>query len=76
MERVIVIKNMIGVCYMQVCAVLDATDEEILKVANLENPAGIKKGWVEVARENYEQENIRPVKCNDDPDRMHFILIC
>ena len=61
---------------MQVCAVADATNEEILEVANRENPAGTRHGWSTVAREDYKQENARPVKCDDDPNRMHFILVC
>jgi len=61
---------------MQVCAVKDATHEEILEVANRENPAGTSGGWMEVADENHIPENIRPVKCDDDPDRIHYILIC
>lgn len=61
---------------MQVCAVADATDEEILEVANVENPSGTRNGWSKVAREDYENENARPVVCADDPNRKHFILIC
>ena len=76
MERVVVTKPMIGICYMQVCAVTDATDEEMLAVANSVNPAGTTAGWGEVARENYEDERLRPVDCDDYPDRKHFILIC
>ena len=61
MKRVVVTQPMIGICYMQVCAVTDASDEEIL----------------EVARENNEDENLRPVDCDDNvSSRKHFIVIC
>lgn len=76
MERVVVSIPFAGLCYMQVCAVADATDEEILEVANRENPAGTENGWMEVARENDENEQKRPVQCADDPNRTHFILTC
>ena len=67
---------MIGICYMQVCAVHDATDEEILEVANEKNPSGTEAGWGIVCREDDEQENRRPVICEDNSERRHFILIC
>jgi hypothetical protein len=76
MNRVEVINPMIGICFMQVCAVSDATDKEILGVANSENPSGTTNGWSEVAREDYEDERFRPITCGDDENRKHFILIC
>lgn len=76
MNRVEVTKPMIGICFMQVCAEQDATDEEILKVANRENPSGTTNGWSEVARENYEDARMRPIICGDNENRKHFILIC
>jgi len=76
MKRVIVTKPIIGLCYMQVCAVTDATDEEILDVANAENPSGTKNGWVEIAHENHPNTNAHPITCADDPERVHYILIC
>lgn len=76
MKKVIVTNPFIGICYMQVCAEANATDEEILEVANCENPAGTRNGWVRVARENEEDERLHPVICDNDPNRKHFILIC
>lgn len=76
MKRVEVTIPMIGICFMQVCANKNATDEEILEVANRENPSGTRNGWTEVARENYEDETMRPVICGDNKNRKHFILIC
>jgi hypothetical protein len=74
--QVEITKPMIGICYMQVCAVKDATDEEILEVANAENPSGTSNGWSTVAREDHEDERMRPVTCDGDENRKHFILIC
>jgi hypothetical protein len=75
-KRVMITRPMIGICYMQVCAISDATDEEILEVANAENPSGTTNGWSQVAREDYEDERGRPVVCEDDKNRKHFMLIC
>ena len=76
MERVIVTKPMIGICYMQVCAHKDSTKEEILEVANRENPAGTTNGWAEVADEDDKDKRLHPVICDNDKNRKHYILIC
>jgi hypothetical protein len=81
MERVIVTNPFVGICGMQVCAVADATDKEILAVCNSENPSGTTNGWGEVIREVKEEgfmnsKNCLPVVCKDYPDRLHFIVVC
>lgn len=76
LKRVIVTNPFNGIFAMQVCAVSDATDEEILEVANRENPSGTTNGWCEVVRENYEDEKARPVICSEYPERKHFLVIC
>ena len=65
-----------GLCYMQVCAVEDATDEEILTVCNRDNPAGTSNGWMEVVRENEPDEAMRPIACEEYPGRKHFLVRC
>lgn len=67
---------MSGLCYMQVCAVEDATDEEILAVCNRDNPAGTSKGWREVVRENDPDAGMRPIACEEYPGRKHFLVGC
>lgn len=59
---------------MQVCAIKDATDEEILEVCNKENPSGTSGGWLEVVREG--EENMLPVTCEDHPERVHYLVVC
>jgi hypothetical protein len=72
MNRVVITKCMIGICHMQVCAVKDATDEEILAVANRENPSGTRNGWGTVIRKG----KGKPVTCADDKSRKHFLISC
>lgn len=74
-DRVVVTQAMIGICHMQVCAVKNAPDDEILAVANSVNPSGTRQGWCEVARTDKDIK-LKPVRCADDPDRLHFILSC
>jgi hypothetical protein len=66
---------------MQICAVKDASDEEILKMCNEDNPAGTINGWCAVVRKVEDisgdnPERFLPVECEDDSDRTHFIVIC
>jgi hypothetical protein len=63
---------------MQVCAVKDATDEEILLVCNEENPSGTTCGWVRVIREDIEgnPNPTGPTQCTKFKGRVHFLVGC
>lgn len=81
MNRVVVTNPFIGLTHMQVCTVADATDEEILRVCNRENMAGISNGLTTVHREDTGDPNEfgftpGPVVCADDPDRLHILVSC
>ena len=80
MNRVEITRSIMGILHMQVCAVDDATDEEILKVCNEENPSGVENGWSEVIRESDDslgrEENKVPVPCEDHEGRTHFLVLC
>lgn len=72
MERVVVTKPFVGICHMQVCAVSDASDQEVLAKANQENPSGTTLGWTNVVRAG----DGGPVPCADDSSRVHLLLSC
>jgi hypothetical protein len=81
MERVVVTIPIVNICTMQVCALKEATDEEILAVCNKENPAGTENGWSTVIREVdksniFKGKNKIPVPCDDYPDRLHILVLC
>lgn len=77
MNRVDITRPMVGLTRMQVCAVADATDEEILDICNKENPSGTDNGWVTVIREGEAfDKNSWPVQCDTYPDRLHFLIVC
>lgn len=86
MERVVVTRAMLNpkeaglyaLAFMQVCAVEDATDDEILTVCNRENPAGTTNGWSRVVRtvEDERAAALLPVTCEDDENRKHFLVAC
>lgn len=80
-ERVLVTRAIVSICYMQVCAAKDATDEEILAVCNRENPSGTQAGWSDVIRGEREPscvlpEKYLPVQCADDSERLHLLVGC
>ena len=79
-ERVCVSMPVAGVYAMQVCAVDDATDEEILYVCNRDNPshAGYTK-WNEVVRDPKKSNlgpGAAPGPCAELKGRIHFIVRC
>lgn len=77
MDRVIVSNPFVGILGMQVCAVKDATDDEILEVCNRDNPSGTSNGWGTVKRDNDELfGETEPVQCDDYKDRLHLIVLC
>ncbi len=57
---------------MQVCAVADASDAEILSVCNRENPSGTSMGWSVVVRSGDNE----PVTCEQYVERRHFLVSC
>jgi hypothetical protein len=72
MDRIIITKPFLGIFNMQVCAVNDATEEEIIAFANDTNPSGTTLGWTHISYGSKQE----PVKCADDPNRIHYILVC
>ncbi len=80
MPRVQISCKWVNIFTMQVCAVSDATDEEILSVCNRENAAGTENGWSIVIREPNgslgQEDNKAPVTCADHPWRTHFLVLC
>jgi hypothetical protein len=80
MNRVEITQPMIGICFMQVCAVKDAADPEILQVCNSLNVSGTSGGWQRVIREidliNEIDEKYLPKQCEQDPERIHYLIVC
>ena len=78
MNRVEVTRPYMGLIAMQVCAVVDATDEEILEVCNRENPSGTTNGWGKVVRSETDgiPKEALPLPCSQYPERVHFIVYC
>lgn len=77
MKRVVIVRAVLGICHMSVCAVKDASDEEILEVCNSQNPSGTSNGWGTVHKADDETwGKIGPVQCADDSERLHIVVGC
>jgi len=76
MERVEVVK--VHVLFSIVCAVKDATDDEILQTLNSQYPSETSNGWCVVVRPGKEayNENQMPIPCQDDSERQHIMVAC
>lgn len=75
MDKIVITRRMIGICYMQVCAKKGTRSAEILKVCNRDNPSGTIGGWMTVIGRSGPKLQ-RPVTCADHADRQHFIVAC
>lgn len=77
MNRVVVTRPFCGLLYMQVCAIANATDAEILETCNRANICGTSLGWAQVIRDpEPESGRIAPVVCEDNNTRIHFMVAC
>jgi hypothetical protein len=82
MDRVVITAPVVGICHMQVCAVPEVGDEEILEVCNQGNPSGTTHGWSHVIRENepssdfWPIEKFKPVQCSMHPEGKHSQVVC
>jgi hypothetical protein len=80
LKRVEITRFWAGLCGMQVCAIPDATDKEILEVCNRENPSGTELGWGKVIRKMEDvvggNEGMLPNHCTDFPERIHYLVVC
>lgn len=83
-QRVCITMPFAGLRAMQVCAVKDATNGEILEVCNKENPQLTTGGWHTVVRTKEDAEGLTsredetplPGQCVECPDRLHIIVLC
>jgi len=61
-----------GILNIQVCSncPVDAMDE-LEKAVQTNNPAGTSYNW-QIENEG----DLKPVKCDDDPNRKHYVFSC
>lgn len=67
----------IGIVTCSVCVPKDATVEQIEKQVNKELPTGINSAW-KVSKDTTfkEKERTNPCQCDQDENRLHYLLNC
>lgn len=74
LARVIIVRSIVGIAFMQVCVADGVDDDEILDVCNRENPSGTAQGWTVVHRDK--DGKLAPITCASDRTRTHVLVSC
>lgn len=64
-----------AMCYMQVCAYGEVSEEQVEERANTLNPPGTTGRW-KITAEGPEGSDLLPIQCQDNPARIHYMLSC
>ena len=65
-----------GICYCSVCVPKDMTIEEIEADVNSQSPTGIGSSWKISKDKNFVTGQTNPCVCEQDKERMHYLLSC
>lgn len=57
-----------------VCAPKSLSEEEVVRLVNVENPSGTRRGWSISNRKTLEDGTPLPAPCLEDSDRLHYYL--
>jgi hypothetical protein len=66
----------VGFVSMSVCVPKGMTKEEIECEANFQHPTGISSRWKISEHKHFADGSPIPRVCEDDPDRLHYLLNC
>lgn len=65
-----------GLCHCSVCAPKDLSVEEVVAEVNLIYPTGIFSNWSPSEDKTFATGDPNPCVCQDDPNRLHYLLDC
>jgi hypothetical protein len=65
----------VGLVCASVCAPKDTPIEEIERVVSGQHPTGLDHGW-QKSKDSFRTGDPNPCPCNDDPERLHWLLNC
>lgn len=71
LPRVITISE--GLCYKSMCAVADASIDEIEAEAG---PSGTRRGWKLSEDTHFATGQTNPCPCDQEEGRLHYLLSC
>lgn len=66
----------IGPLSCSVCAEKNLTPDEVAQEVNQVSPAGTTHGWQISEDEKFKGGNPNPCVCEQDDDRLHYLLEC
>lgn len=65
----------LGLVALSCCAPQEMSLEEVERRVNALEPTGIESKWSKSA-ENFRNGEANPHPCEDDPDRLHYLMEC
>ena len=66
----------VGFVHCSACAPRDATPEEIRREADERSPTGLAHGWQISTDKTFANGDPMPRVCEQNPDRLHWLLDC
>jgi hypothetical protein len=66
----------IGLCYASVCADSEMSGEEVADEVNKLSPTGISSRWQISDEKEFSDKTPAPSPCNEDNNRIHWLLEC
>lgn len=64
-----------GLVHCSVCADKSLSKKEVEDLVNQENPTGISSQWT-VDKDAFADGGANPGQCEDDPKRLHYLMVC
>jgi hypothetical protein len=65
-----------GVCHCSVCVPAGMEREVVETEVNAAHPTGISSSWSISKDETFAGGQPNPCPCDDDPQRMHYLMEC
>lgn len=65
----------VGIIHISVCVPKEMKRVEITKDANAKYPTGISSKW-KIHKGNFHNGNSNPCQCDQEEDRLHYLLSC
>lgn len=65
-----------GFITLSVCAPKELSVGEVEAEVNIQNPTGIESPWKVSEDPTFRTGESNPCVCEDDPDRLHYLLSC
>jgi len=65
-----------GVVHCSVCVEKELKKKEVEKLVNEINPTGLDDIKWKISKEKFRTGESNPTDCKDDPERVHYLMVC